>query len=61
MAMPVKSEHEHRQDRCSHVLEPISEADKKDLHTEGERDYKYRCIKCGKYLKQLSGTLRQRP
>lgn len=58
MGLAVKSEGEHRQDRCLHLLERISEDDRKDLHEDGKQDYKYRCVKCGRYLRRLNGVLK---
>lgn len=55
MGLAVKCEAEYRQDECMHVLEPISDKDRVNLHTDGERDYKYHCVKCGRCLKNLNG------
>lgn len=57
MAAPVKSEDEHRQEECSHVLKFIDAATAKMLHEEGQRDYKYQCVKCNRILKNLNGVL----
>ena len=59
MALAVRCEAELRQDRCLHVLEGISEEDRQCLHTDGERDYKYHCVKCGAWLKNANGVLLQ--
>jgi hypothetical protein len=57
MVLPVKCEAEHRQDRCAHVLEPIDSRADSDLNEGEKRKYKYRCVKCGKYLKNINGIL----
>lgn len=57
MAMPVITEAEHRQFACLHLLEHISEDDIKRMHVDGERDYKFRCVKCGKFLKNINGVV----
>lgn len=57
MALPVKCEAEYKQDRCSHVLKPIDAEDAKRLNEGEQRKYKYCCVKCGKYLKNLNGIL----
>lgn len=57
MAMPVKTEAEHRQDQCLHLLKPISDEGKRQLHEDGKRDYEYECVLCGRPLKNLNGTL----
>lgn len=57
MATPVKSEREYQQDRCSHVLKAVDPEIAKYLHENGQRDYKYQCVKCGRFLKNLNGVL----
>jgi hypothetical protein len=57
MGMPVKTEAEHRQDRCPHLLKTIDADTQQALREFGERDYKYQCVKCGRFLKNLNGVL----
>lgn len=53
----VKSEREYEQDRCLHILEPISNEDAGNVNEPNERPYKYHCIKCGRWLKNRNGIL----
>lgn len=46
---PVISEGEHRQFRCLHTLEQLDPAK--------EHGFKYRCLKCDKYMKRLNGII----
>ncbi len=55
----VKCEAELRQDRCPHVLKYIDAETAAQLRTPGQRDYKYYCLKCGRYLKTKNGVLKQ--
>lgn len=57
MGLPVITEAEHREFACLHLLERISEEDKRRCHIDGERDYKFRCTKCGKFLKNINGVV----
>lgn len=50
MGVGVKSEGEYRQDRCLHVLE--------QLDPKKEDGFKYRCIKCDKYMKRKNGVVK---
>lgn len=36
---------------CRHRLVPLDPLDRELLHIQGERDYLWRCRKCGSYLK----------
>jgi phage-related protein len=53
MSLAVKCEAEYRQDDCSHVLELADDEAKRLI----SKKIKYRCVKCGKYLKNLIGVL----
>lgn len=57
MALPVKTEHEHRQDKCLHLLKILDDKTRRLAHTDGERDFKYECVRCGKLLKIRNGVL----
>ena len=53
--MNLKRQNEHRQDRCLHLLEPI-DAKIARVHENGQRECRYRCVKCGRHLKNKVGT-----
>ena len=49
MGVAVISEHEHRQFECPHVLEKLDPAK--------EHGFRYRCLKCGKFMLRKNGVM----